>query len=35
MAAGYRTFILDVPASPDELEHIRVAFERAGVRAGS
>jgi alkanesulfonate monooxygenase len=35
MAAGYRTFILDVPASPDELEHIRVAFERAGVRAAS
>jgi alkanesulfonate monooxygenase len=27
--AGYRTFILDVPASPDEMRHIGVVFERA------
>lgn len=26
---GYRTFILDVPASPDEMRHIGVVFERA------
>ena len=26
---GYETFILDVPASPEELEHIGVVFERA------
>lgn len=32
MAVGYRTFILDVPANPDELQHIRVAFERASTR---
>ena len=32
VAAGYRTFILDVPASPEELEHIRVVFERATSR---
>lgn len=32
---GYRTFILDIPASPEELEHIGVAFERAlAVNAG-
>ncbi len=35
MAVGYRTFILDVPASPEELEHIRVAFDRAGARVAS
>ena len=29
---GYETFILDVPASPEELEHIGVVFERAAVR---
>ena len=29
LAAGYRTFILDVPASPEELEHIHVAFTLA------
>jgi alkanesulfonate monooxygenase len=29
---GYRTFILDVPASPEELAHIRVVFERATSR---
>ena len=27
--AGYRTFILDVPASPEEMEHIGEVFERA------
>lgn len=27
--AGYRTFILDVPASAEEMEHIGEAFERA------
>jgi alkanesulfonate monooxygenase len=26
--AGYRTFILDVPASPGEMRHIGAAFER-------
>jgi alkanesulfonate monooxygenase len=29
ISAGFRTFILDVPPSPEELFHIRVAFERA------
>jgi len=33
IAVGYRTFILDVPASPEELSHIHVAFERAATRA--
>jgi alkanesulfonate monooxygenase len=33
MSAGYRTFILDVPANPEELLHIQVAFERASTRA--
>ena len=27
--AGYGTFILDVPASPEELRHIGVVFEHA------
>jgi len=35
MSVGYRTFILDVPASPEELTHIRVAFDRAAARATS
>ncbi|MGH7568800.1 MAG: LLM class flavin-dependent oxidoreductase [Gemmatimonadales bacterium] len=35
MSVGYRTFILDVPANPEELEHIRVAFDRAGARVTS
>jgi alkanesulfonate monooxygenase len=26
---GYRTFILDIPSSPEELDHIGLAFERA------
>jgi alkanesulfonate monooxygenase len=29
---GYRTFILDAPASPDELRHTGVVFERAVAR---
>ncbi len=29
LRAGYRTFILDVPASPEELGHVGVVFERA------
>ena len=32
MSVGYRTYILDVPASPEELTHIRVAFEHAATR---
>jgi alkanesulfonate monooxygenase len=32
IAAGYRTFILDVPEEPDELRHAAVAFERASAR---
>ena len=35
MGVGYRTFILDVPASPEELDHIRLAFERAEARVAS
>jgi alkanesulfonate monooxygenase len=27
--AGCRTFIIDVPAAPEELEHIGEVFERA------
>ena len=29
MSLGFSTFILDVPASPDDLEHTAMAFERA------
>jgi alkanesulfonate monooxygenase len=29
---GYRTFILDVPASAEEMTHTRVVFERAAAR---
>jgi alkanesulfonate monooxygenase len=32
-AVGYETFILDVPASPEELEHIGIVFGRASSRA--
>lgn len=35
IAVGYRTFILDIPAIPTELEHIAVAFERAARHAAS
>ncbi|HSH74268.1 MAG TPA: LLM class flavin-dependent oxidoreductase [Longimicrobiales bacterium] len=31
-AVGYETFILDVPASPEELEHIGIVFGRASAR---
>ena len=30
VAAGFRTFILDVPASREELTHIAMAFQRCG-----
>jgi alkanesulfonate monooxygenase len=30
---GYRTFILDIPPSREELEHVRAVFSRAGVTA--
>jgi len=29
---GYRTFILDIPASKEELEHIGIVFERAAAK---
>lgn len=29
IAVGYRTFVLDVPPSPEELKHINVVFARA------
>jgi len=32
---GYRSFILDVPASPEELQHIGVVFARARAMAGA
>ena len=32
VAIGYRTFILEAPASPDEMRHIGVVFERAVAR---
>ena len=30
--AGYRTFILDIPASAEEMEHVGAVFERAAAR---
>lgn len=33
-ATGYNTFILDVPESPSELEHIGTVFARAGAVTG-
>jgi alkanesulfonate monooxygenase len=33
MQAGYRTFILDIPPSREELEHTRSVFSRAGALA--
>ncbi len=33
MQAGYSTFILDIPASREELDHIHVAFAQAGAMA--
>src|SRR5437867_2315149 len=35
VTVGYRTFILDVPTSPEEMEHVGVVFERAARRAAS
>jgi alkanesulfonate monooxygenase len=32
VAVGYRTFVLDVPASAEELGHIGAAFSRAAPR---
>lgn len=29
VSAGYRTFVLDVPAEPDEMRHIGAAFGAA------
>ena len=33
LGVGYRTFILDIPPSREELDHARAAFARAGVTA--
>ncbi len=33
LGVGYRTFILDIPPSREELDHVRAAFARAGVTA--
>ena len=33
LGVGYRTFILDIPPSRAELDHVRAAFARAGVAA--
>lgn len=33
IATGHRTFILDIPQSPDELEHIGIAFAHAHAGA--
>lgn len=33
LSVGYRTFILDIPPSRAELDHVRAAFARAGVTA--
>ena len=30
---GYRTFILDIPPSREELEHTRIVFDHAEVTA--
>lgn len=32
LEAGYRTFILDVPASREDLQHVGTVFERAAAR---
>jgi len=31
--AGYRTFILDIPPSREELGHVKTAFQHAGATA--
>jgi alkanesulfonate monooxygenase len=33
IGSGYKTFILDIPASREELEHIGIVFRRAGEAA--
>jgi alkanesulfonate monooxygenase len=33
LQVGYRTFILDIPPSREELEHIGKVFARAGAHA--
>jgi len=33
MEAGYRTFILDIPPSREELGHVKTAFQHAGATA--
>ena len=30
MSQGFSTFILDVPPSPEDLDHTAVAFQHAG-----
>ena len=35
IGVGYRTFILDIPASPEELRHIGVVYERAAERVAT
>jgi hypothetical protein len=34
VAAGFETFILDIPPDHEELEHTGAAFERARAEAG-
>ena len=34
VALGHRTFILDIPAAEEELEHTAIAFQTASQRAG-
>jgi hypothetical protein len=33
MKAGYRTYILDIPPSREELAHIKTVFQYAGATA--
>jgi len=35
VAVGSRTFILDIPASEEELEHIGIVFDRAQQQANA
>jgi alkanesulfonate monooxygenase len=34
MAAGYRTYILDIPAAEEEFEHVAAVFQMASQSAG-
>jgi alkanesulfonate monooxygenase len=34
IAAGYRTYILDIPAAEEEFEHIGAVFQLASEKAG-